>query len=100
MDPQFIIEEHPLDPEWTRMAERARQNLIWFDEHVMELEVFKRFRGRYVAASEGELFVANSPEEIDRLVREKHPDDVPHVRYIPREKAYRIYACRRAMAPL
>lgn len=100
MDAQFIIEEHPADPEWTRIVALAERNLLWFDEHAIELEVFSRYRGRYVAASGGELFVADTPEEIDRLTHEKHPDDVPHVRYIPREKAYRIYACQRAMASL
>jgi hypothetical protein len=41
------------------------------------------------------LFVGDTPEEVEHLASAKHPDDVPHIRYIPREKAYRIYACRR-----
>lgn len=48
------------------------------------------YRGRYVAAAGGELFVANTPEEAERLAHEKCPDEPPHVRYIPREKRYRI----------
>jgi hypothetical protein len=100
MNSQFIIEEHPADPEWTRMTERARRNLVWFGEHAVELEVFKRYRGRFLAASEGELFVGDSREEVERLAREKHPGDVPHIHYIPREKAYRIYACRRPVVSL
>ena len=66
---------------------------MWFNEHVEELEVYKRYRGRYVAAAGGELFVADTPAEIRRAVHEKYPDDLPHVRYIPREKRDRIYAC-------
>jgi hypothetical protein len=100
MNPQFIIEEGPPDPEVDRIFELAERNLLWFDQHAIELEVFKRYRGRYVATSEGELFVGDSPEEVERLALEKHPDDVPHIRYIPREKAYRIYACEWAMACL
>jgi len=91
----LTIEILPEDPEFTRMFERARRNLLWFNEHAIELEVFKRYRGRYVAVSGGELFVGGSPEEVERLAQEKHPDDIPHIRYIPREKVYRIYACQR-----
>ena len=82
------------------MAERAKRNLLWFGEHAAELGIFKRYRGRYVGVSEGELFVGDSPEEIEGLALEKHPDDVPYIHYIPREKAYRIYACQRRMVSL
>lgn len=89
----MIIEELPYDPELERVFAQAHRNLMWFSEHAQELGVFKKYRGRYVAAAGGELFVAETPEEIERLVREKYPDDLPHVRYIPREKCDRIYAC-------
>ena len=92
MDQPLIIEEQPLAPELARLFEQARRNLLWFNEHVVELEVYKRYRGRYVAAAGRELFVADTPEEVERLAREKHPDDLPHVRYIPREKRSRIYS--------
>jgi hypothetical protein len=52
------------------------------------------YRGRYVAAAGGELFVADTPEEVERLAREKHPDEMPHVRYIFREKRSRISIAR------
>jgi hypothetical protein len=72
--------------------------LLWFNEHAMELEVFKRYRGRFVAVSEGEIFVGDSRQEVERLAREAHPEDIPHVQYIPKEKVYRIYACQRQVA--
>jgi hypothetical protein len=95
MNQPLIIEEWPEDPEFDRVFELAGRNLRWFNDHAMELDVFKRYRGRFIAVSEGELFVGDSREEVERLAREKHPDDVPHIRYIPREKAYRIYAYQR-----
>jgi hypothetical protein len=98
MNEPLIIEEQPMDPELARLFERAERNLLWFNEHAMELEVFKRYRGRFVAVSEGEMFVGDSRQEVERLAREKHPDDCPHVQYIPREKVYRIYACQRQVA--
>ena len=87
-----VIEELPYDPEFDRLFEQAHRNLMWFNEHVKKLGVFKLYRGRFVAAAGGELFVADSREEVERLAREKHPDEMPHIRYIPREKLYRIYA--------
>jgi hypothetical protein len=94
MSEPLIIEEGPMPPELAIAFEKARRNRQWFSEHLRELEVYERYRGRYVAAAGGELFVADTPEEIDRLVREKYPDDFAHVRYIPRKKLSRIYACQ------
>jgi Family of unknown function (DUF5678) len=93
MNGQVIIEEHPMPPELGRLFEQARRNLLWFNENVERLEVYKRYRGKYVAAAGGELFVADTAEGVEQLAHDKYPDDMPHVRYIPREKRYRIYAC-------
>ncbi len=93
MNQQVTIEEHEMPPEMAGIFEQARRNLFWFSENAERLEVYKRYRGRYVAAAGGELFVADTPEEVRRLAQEKQPDEMPHVRYIPREKRYRIYAC-------
>jgi hypothetical protein len=87
-----VIEELPLDPEFERAFAKAERNREWFSNHAKELRVFQEYRGRYVASAGGELFVGDTPEEIDRLVRDKYPDEVPHVRYILREKHDRIYA--------
>ena len=87
-----------MPPELAIRFEKARRNLLWFNEHVRELEVYERYRGRYVAAASEELFVADTPQEIDQLVHDKYPDEVPHVRYIPRKKLSRIYAYQRSMA--
>jgi hypothetical protein len=92
MSEPLVIEESPMPPELALRFEKARRNLLWFNEHVRELEIYERYSGRYVAAASGELFVADTPEELRRLVSEKYPDEVPHVRYIPRKKLSRIYA--------
>ena len=100
MNQQVTIEEHPTTPQMARFFEQAERNMTWLSEHAEELEIFKRHRGRYVAAAGGELFVADTPEEVERLAREKHPDEMPHVRYIFREMRSRIYACQRKMDAL
>ena len=95
MSDTVIIEDLPLTPEMALLFEKAKRNVKWFSDHAMELEVFKRYRGKYVAASGGELFVADTADEVRRLAKEKYPDDLAHVRYIPKEKLSRIYACKR-----
>jgi hypothetical protein len=95
MSEPLIIEEGPMPLELAVRFEKARRNLLWFNEHVRELGVYERYRGCYVAAASEELFVADTPEELRRLVSEKYPDEAPHVRYIPRKKLSRIYACQR-----
>lgn len=95
MSKPVVIEELPHDPEFERLFAQAYRNLIWFSDHAQELGVFNKYRGRYVAAAGGELFVADTAQEVERVAREKHPDEMPHVRYITREKAHRIYACQR-----
>ena len=92
MSKQLIIEEGEMTPELAHAFESARRNRMWFNDHVEELEVYKRYRGRYVASAGGELLVADTPKEIHRMLRERHPQEVAHVRYIQREKLDRIYA--------
>ena len=92
MKPQVIIEEQKMTPEMTRVFEQGRRNLFWFSENAERLGVYKHHRGRYLAAASGELFIADTPEEARRLAGGKFPDEMPHVRYVPREKRYRIYA--------
>jgi len=41
-----------------------------------------------------------SGAELCRVAREKHPDEMPHVRYIPRDRRSRICACQRKMVAL
>ncbi|HXU35858.1 MAG TPA: hypothetical protein VN937_05800 [Blastocatellia bacterium] len=95
MSKPLIIEEEEMTPEFARAWESATRNRMWFNDHVIELEVYKRYRGKYVASAAGELLVADTPEGIRRLLHERYPDEVAHVRYIPREKLDRIYASQR-----
>ena len=95
MSAPVTIEELPYDPEFERLFNQAYRNLMWFSEHADALGVFKKSRGRYVASAGGELFLGDSRDEVDGLAHEKHPDEMPHIRYIPREKGYRIYAHKR-----
>jgi hypothetical protein len=89
----IIIEEGPMTPEMARLFEQAARNRDWFNDHVEELGLFKHYRGRFLAVAGGELFVGDSRAEVDRLARAKYPDELPHIRFIPREKLVRIYAC-------
>lgn len=91
----FIITMPPANPEDARQMELYQRNSAWMSEHGGPL--YDRYRGKYLAISEGEVFAAESGQEAERLALEKHPDDVPYLQYIPREKAIRIYACQRSL---
>lgn len=99
MSKPVVIEELPHDPEFERLFAQAYRNLIWFSDHAEELGVFKKYRGRYVAAAGGELFVSDSREEVERLAHEKHPEEMPHIRYMLPEKGPRIYAAKARIFP-
>lgn len=92
MHSQVVIEEREMPQELGQMFEQARRNLLWFDENAERLDVFNRYRGRYVAAAGGELFVGDSRVEVEQSARAKYPDEAPHIRRIPAEKRAWIYA--------
>ena len=100
MSEAVIIEDLPADPEVTRRFERFQENMRWFNDHAMELEVFKLYRGRWIAVSEGEMSVSDTAEEVERLAHDQHPDDAPHVQFIPRERVFRSYAYQRRVVVL
>ena len=54
--------------------------------------MFEKYRGRYVAAAGGELFVADTPQDLARLVYHKYPDEVLCIHHIPLEKRILIYS--------
>ncbi len=87
---KLLITEDENDPELTGRIARFRRNGEWLTEQGGY--VFESFPGKYVAVSEGEIFVANDASEAARLATEKHPDDQPFVQFIPRESRERIYA--------
>lgn len=89
----FSITEAPEDPEALRRRALFLRNVEWFSSHWM-LFSSEPYRGRYVAVSEGEIFVADDASEAERLAFERHPHDVPYIKLIPKERHLRIYACR------
>ncbi|MEW6363893.1 MAG: hypothetical protein AB1714_04560 [Acidobacteriota bacterium] len=71
--------------------ERFDRNSAWLRAHASE--VYMRYRGRCICVAGEELFVADTPQEVRALAKAAHPgDDGSFVRYIPREKAPRVYA--------
>lgn len=87
---KLLITEDVKDPELTTRIARFRRNGEWLTAQGGYL--FESYPGKYVAVSEGEVFVANDASEAARLATEKHPDDQPFVQFIPRESRERIYA--------
>src|SRR6185295_9395472 len=81
----------PEDLEFNRTLAQFRRNGEWLTEHGTPF--FERYRGQYIAVSEGEVFASDDRWEARRLAKEKHPDDEPFVQYVLRERYERIYAC-------
>ena len=88
----LAISEGPEDPERNRQMALYRRNAEWISEH-WKLLADEQYRGRFVAVSEGEIFVADDRWEALKLARERHPHDEPFTQYIPKERYERIYAC-------
>ncbi len=53
----------------------------WIHSHFEEL--VDNYAGRYVAVANEELFVGESPKEVEEKARMKHPDSIPSVLRIP-----------------
>ena len=91
MGNKLTITVEPADAELVRRMKRFSSNGNWLTANGATL--FDQHRGRFLAVSEGEVFVADSRNEARRLAKEKHPADEPLIQYIPLEKMERIYAC-------
>src|SRR2546426_3431855 len=99
--PPIIVEE-VTDPVELQKAhaqdERFERNWAWFEAHAAE--IYAHHRGKCLCIAGQELFVADTAEEVLALARAAHPeDDGRFTRYIPRERAHRIYAHQRPVAP-
>jgi hypothetical protein len=95
--PPIIVEEITNPEELARTREqweRSDRNAAWFQAHAAE--IYRRYRGKCICIAGGELFVADTPQEVLALSKAAHPEDDGYlVHYIPREKAARIYADQR-----
>jgi hypothetical protein len=84
----------------TDAAELARSRAQWerFDRNAAWLqgraaEVYPHCRGKCICIAGEELFFADTAKEAVALAKAAHPeDDGLFVRYIPLEKAARVYA--------
>ena len=90
-----VIMEEVTDPEELAQARAQREhfdrNSAWLQAHASE--IYSRYRGKCICIAGEELFVADTPEEVLALATAAHPEDNGRfLRYIPREKAARIYA--------
>lgn len=73
--------------------ERFEKNWAWWEAHAPE--AYASHRGKVVCISGEELFVADTTADVLAQAKAAHPDDNGRfTRYIPRERAYRIYSPR------
>jgi hypothetical protein len=77
--------------EMEAQEQRFRRNSDWLQAHIAS--VYGQHRGKCICVAGGELFVADTVEEVLSQARAAHPEDDGFLlRYIPRERMERIYA--------
>jgi hypothetical protein len=93
-----VVMEEMTDP--VEIAQfRARQEMFdrnweWFKTQIPD--VYEKHRGKCYCVAGQELFVGDTPEIVMAKAKAAHPDDGGRFTgYIPRVKAYRIYAINR-----
>ncbi|MDI6793923.1 MAG: DUF5678 domain-containing protein [bacterium] len=60
-----------------RNFKEDEEDFDWFAEHSKEIE--KKYKGKYVAVANKELFVAESLENVEKAVKFKYPDRQPFI---------------------
>ena len=55
------------------------------------LEIHENYKGKYVTVVEGELFVGETPIDIQKQVQMKYPHRTPCIEFIPKQRGVRIY---------
>ena len=98
-----VVVEEVTDPAELAKAraqdERFARNWAWFESHASE--IYASHRDKCICIAGGEIFVADTPEEVLAVVVAAHPDDDGRfTRIIPREKVTRVYVGRRRMASM
>jgi hypothetical protein len=92
--PKIVMEEVTDEAERARARDRREQfdrNSAWLQAHIAE--VYARHRGQHICIAGQELFVAPTASEAIARATAAHPDDQGwFTRYIPKDKALRIYA--------
>lgn len=98
-EPKFTIEviDDPVRNAKTRAAAEAfGKNFDWLHSHWDD--VLPTARGKYVAVTGQQAFIAEDWREAERLAREAHPDDKGmYVRFIRPDKGMRYYGDLRRM---
>lgn len=98
--PQIVIEEVTDPNELIRSNARRQKflrNLARYQDHA--LHIGEHCRGKHICIGGGELFVADTVQEVLALVRAAHPeDDGLFFKYVYKERAPRIYTNRRQLA--
>jgi len=74
-----------------RQREQFDRNSAWLQAHVSE--IYAKHRGKCICIAGQQLFVGDTANDAIAQATAAHPDDKGwFTRYIPKEKAARIYA--------
>ena len=79
--PLKLIRAEPMLPDEVERFRLDEEDAEWVAEHAAEIE--ERYRGRYIAVVNKQIYVGDSFEEAEGLARRVCPERDPIVEHIP-----------------
>ncbi|MCD6256502.1 hypothetical protein J7J45_00385 [Candidatus Aerophobetes bacterium] len=66
----------------------AQADFEWMIQNYQK--IWEKYRGKYVAIVNREIFVGDSREEVKEKVKRRYPGSTPLLRYVPFKKRMRV----------
>lgn len=79
--PLKLVRTEKTNQEELNRFKADQEDFEWFSENAKKIE--EKYRGKFVAILNKEIFVGDSFKEAERKAKEKHPERDPYVDYIP-----------------
>ena len=86
--PLKLIESRKATAEEQMRGVIVQKDFEWMAGH--STEISQKYRGKYIAVVNEELFTGKTKEEVVELLREKYPNRRPFVRYVPYKKKIKV----------
>ena len=81
-----LIGTQKVDKEELARFRAYQGDVRWRSKH--DAEICEKYKGKYIAVANQEIFVGDTPEEVFEKAQAKYPNSDPHVEYIPLKKEF------------
>ena len=86
--PLKLIESRKATAEEQMRGEIVQKDFEWMADH--STEISQKYRGKYLAVVNDEIFAGETKDEVVKLLRERYPNRRPFVKYIPYKKKIKV----------